>query len=87
MPNIKPISELRNNANEISDYCHQFQEPVFITKNGTGDMVVLSIEEYEKQQAIISLFEKLAIAEIEAEAGPGADFESFAKELRGTING
>ena len=40
MPNIRPISDLRNSANEISDFCKQTREPVFITRNGTGDMVV-----------------------------------------------
>lgn len=44
MPCIRPISDLRNNANEISDFCRQTREPVYITRNGTGDMVVLSIE-------------------------------------------
>ena len=51
MPNIRPISDLRSNANEISDFCRQTGEPVYITRNGSGDMVVVSIEEYERQQA------------------------------------
>ncbi len=45
---IRPSSDLRNKYNEISDYCNQFNEPVFITKNGTGDLVVLSNAEYER---------------------------------------
>ena len=47
MPNIMPITDLRK-TNEISDLCHKSQEPVFITKNGYGDLVVMSIEAYEK---------------------------------------
>ena len=47
MPVIKPITELRN-TNEISELCHQQQEPIFITKNGFGDLVVMSIEAYDK---------------------------------------
>ena len=47
MPTIRPISDLRNSANEISDFCRQTRQPVYITRNGTGDMVVLSMEEYE----------------------------------------
>ena len=43
MPSIRPISDLRNSANEISDFCKQTREPVFITRNGTGDMVVQSM--------------------------------------------
>ena len=65
MPNIRPISDLRNNANEISQFCHSEREPVFITKNGTGDMVVMSIELYERQQALIELYSKLSEAEAE----------------------
>ena len=40
MPIIRPSSDLRNKYNEISDFCHKYQEPVFITKNGTGDLPV-----------------------------------------------
>jgi len=87
MPTIRPISDLRNNATEISDYCHRYQEPVFITKNGTGDMVILSIEEYERQSMLLDLHAKLSIAEAESEAGLGEDFEAFAKDLRGAIYG
>ena len=56
MPSIRPISELRNSANEISDFCRQTREPVYITRNGSGDMVILSMEEYERQQALIDLY-------------------------------
>ena len=48
MPAIRPSADLRNNYNEISTFCHQYSEPVFITKNGKGDLAVLSIETYEK---------------------------------------
>jgi len=48
MAAIRPSSDLRNKYNEISDFCNQFNEPVFITKNGTGDLVVLSNAEYER---------------------------------------
>jgi prevent-host-death family protein len=87
MPTIRPISDLRNNANEISEHCHAFQEPVFITKNGTGDLVVMSIQEYERQQALLSIYEKLAIAEAESEAGLGEDFSIFEAKLRERLHG
>ena len=88
MPKIRPISDLRNNANEISDFCRQTKEPVYITRNGTGDMVVLSIEEYERQQALIDLYGKLAVAEQEIAAGAeGEDFLPLAEELRGRLHG
>lgn len=47
MPIIRPSSDLRNNYNEISTICHQTQGPVYITKNGAGDLAVMSIELYE----------------------------------------
>jgi prevent-host-death family protein len=54
MPNIKSSADLRNNYNEISTICHKYGEPVFITKNGKGDLAVMSIETYEK---IVGKFE------------------------------
>lgn len=48
MPTIRPSADLRNNYNEISQFCHKYAEPVFITKNGKGDLAVLSIKAYEK---------------------------------------
>jgi len=47
MPNIRPSSDLRNKYVEISEWCHDYMEPVYITKNGQGDLVVMSIEAYE----------------------------------------
>ncbi len=47
MPIIRPSSDLRNNYNEISTICHQTKSPVYITKNGAGDLAVMSIELYE----------------------------------------
>ncbi|MDO9535743.1 MAG: type II toxin-antitoxin system Phd/YefM family antitoxin [Bacillota bacterium] len=48
MPNIRPSSDLRNKYNEISEFCHKYSEPVYITKNGQGDLAVMSIEAFEK---------------------------------------
>jgi len=88
MPNIRPISDLRNNSNEISEFCRTSREPVFITKNGVGDMVVLSIEMYERQQAQLDLYAKLAEAEAEVVTGAdGTDFYVFAKRLRDVVYG
>jgi len=47
MPSIRSSTDLRNNYNEISAYCHDNREPVFITKNGHGDLAVMSIDTYE----------------------------------------
>lgn len=62
MPEIRPIKDLRNTT-EISELCHRTNEPVFITKNGYGDMVVMSMETYEKSLAKLELYQKLAEAE------------------------
>ncbi|MGQ9778731.1 MAG: type II toxin-antitoxin system prevent-host-death family antitoxin [Bacillota bacterium] len=48
MPVIRPSSDLRNRYNEISEFCHKYSEPVFITKNGHGDLAVMSIETFER---------------------------------------
>ncbi len=48
MPVIRPCADLRNNYNEISQICHNTKKPVFITKNGYNDLVILSNETYEK---------------------------------------
>jgi len=66
MPKIRPVSDLRNNFAEISKIVHESQEPVFLTKNGYGDMVVMSIEQYERIQLENEIFVKLKEAEIEA---------------------
>ena len=88
MPRIRPISDLRNAANEISDYCRETREPVFITRNGSGDMVVMSMEEYEQKMALIDLYGKLAAAEQEIAAGAeGEDFSTVAAKLREQVHG
>lgn len=88
MPNIRPISDLRNSANDISDFCRQTREPVYITRNGTGDMVVLSMEEYERREALIDLYAKLAVVEDEiAQGDRGEDFLAFARQLREQVHG
>ncbi|WP_206811299.1 type II toxin-antitoxin system Phd/YefM family antitoxin [Paradesulfitobacterium ferrireducens] len=64
MPQIRPITDLRN-TNEISDLCHAKKEPIFITKNGYGDLVVMSIETFDSMLEDREL--DAAIAEAEAE--------------------
>lgn len=62
MPQIRPITDLRN-TNEISDICHARQEPVFITKNGYGDLVVMSIETYENLVETVAVDRAITEAE------------------------
>jgi prevent-host-death family protein len=56
MPTIKSSADLRNNYNEISKFCHTYTEPVFITKNGKGDLAVMSIEAYEEMTSRFELY-------------------------------
>ncbi len=66
MPHIRPVSDLRNNFAEISRIVHETSEPVFLTKNGYGDMVVMSFEAYEKLQFESEVYFKLKEAELQA---------------------
>lgn len=59
MPIIKSSAELRNNYNEISTFCHTYTEPVFITKNGKGDLAVMSIEAYEQMTSCFELYSQI----------------------------
>jgi prevent-host-death family protein len=86
MPIIKAISDLRNKANEISDLAHQSNEPIFITKNGEGDMVVMSIAQYSKLQLKLDIFSKLAIAQAQKASGDkGRTLSQVMKDLRRRI--
>lgn len=75
---IRPVSDLRNNFAEISKQVHETKEPVFLTKNGFGDMVVLSMEAYENLQFESEVYYKLKEAEKTAKLG-GKTFS--AKEV------
>ncbi|MCT2536706.1 type II toxin-antitoxin system Phd/YefM family antitoxin [Aquibacillus koreensis] len=66
MPYIRPVSDLRNNFADISKTVHETAEPVFLTKNGYGDMVVMSIEAYERKLFESEIYLKLKEAELEA---------------------
>jgi len=66
MPQIRPVSDLRNNFAEISRIVHETSEPVFLTKNGYGDMVVMSFEAYEMLQFESEVYFKLKEAELQA---------------------
>ncbi len=68
MPQIRPVSDLRNNFAEISRIVHETEEPVFLTKNGYGDMVVMSIEMYERKLLETGVYLKLKEAELEAKS-------------------
>ena len=81
MPVIKPITDLRN-TNEISELCHKQQQSVFITKNGYGDLVVMSMETYEEKMALLDVYEKLMVAEEDCKYGYTVDAKESLKKLR-----
>ena len=82
MPQIRPITDLRN-TNEISDICHAKREPVFITKNGYGDLVVMSIEAYEEMVERMAMKGAIYDAEMEfALRGETHEARSALKQLR-----
>ena len=68
MPQIRPVSDLRNKFTDISRVIHETSEPIFLTKNGYGDMVVMSIEAYEKLQFQNEVYFKLKEAELQAKS-------------------
>ncbi|GIQ68361.1 type II toxin-antitoxin system Phd/YefM family antitoxin [Xylanibacillus composti] len=86
MPQIRPVSDLRNNFADISKVVHETAEPVFLTKNGYGDMVVMSIEAYEKMQLDVTVYEKLKQAAVEAQTTDVRhDFDEVASEMRSKL--
>ena len=83
MPVIKPISDLRNKAKELSRLCHDSGEPIFITKNGEGDMVLMSLAAYERLHAQIELYRLLDEAEADVAAGDrGVSLQTFRRQLK-----
>lgn len=87
MPTIRPSSDLRNSYNEISEFCHQYSEPVFITRNGKGDLAVMSIETYEEMKGKLELYSLLEKGLQDDSGGrvvPLAEgLDSVRKELNG----
>ncbi|RRJ66829.1 type II toxin-antitoxin system prevent-host-death family antitoxin [Paenibacillus oralis] len=79
MPTIRPSSDLRNKYNEISEFCRNYDEPVFITKNGQGDLAVMSIETYEKLTGKLELYKLL-------EEGVAAAEDNKVKPFRDVLN-
>lgn len=68
MPIIRPMADLRDTG-KISELCYQKNEPVFITKNGSGHLVVMSLDTYEKQLGLLDIYRKLGAAEKQLEDG------------------
>ena len=78
---IVPIKELKDTA-KISEMCATTSGPIYITKNGYGDMVIMSMETYERQCALADVFAKLGAAEAQIQAGQGRPLAELLDETR-----
>ena len=85
MPSIKSSTDLRNNYNEISAFCHQNREPVFITKNGQGDLAVMSIETYEVLSGKLELYRLLDEGEEAIRQGRKRPLAEVMNEIRSEL--
>ena len=81
MPQIIPIKDLKNTS-EISDMCHKTEEPIYVTKNGYGDMVIMSMEIYESTMRQIAMYRDIEISEKQVEAGLVKDARTALRETR-----
>ena len=82
MPTIKSSADLRNHYNDISEFCHTYAEPVFITKNGKGDLAVMSIEVYEQMMGRLELYNKLQAGLEDVREGRTVPAEDVMSEIR-----
>ena len=82
MPQIIPIKDLRD-TNKISELCNSANEPIFVTKNGYGDMVVMSMAAYEEKLAKLEMYSKIIEGKLQADSGELIDGATVMKRLRG----
>jgi len=85
MPNIRSSTDLRNNYNEISAFCHERREPVFITKNGQGDLAVMSIETFEQLNGRFELYRLLDEGQTAINAGKKRPLEEVIRDIKQEI--
>ena len=81
MPQIIPIKDLKNTS-EISEMCHKTDEPIYVTKNGYGDMVIMSMEIYESTMRQLAMYRDIEISEKQIEAGKVRDARIALSETR-----
>ena len=84
--NIRPSAVIRNNYNDISNFCKTTGEPVYLTKNGEGDLVVMDIEAFSRREKMLKLREELIVAEEERLMGKkGYSIDELDKMLGDAI--
>ncbi len=81
MPQIIPIKDLKNTS-EISDMCHKSEEPIYITKNGYGDMVIMSMKTYESAMYRLSVYKDVELSEQQLENGQVKDARAALAEKK-----
>ncbi|MBQ8982577.1 MAG: type II toxin-antitoxin system Phd/YefM family antitoxin [Lachnospiraceae bacterium] len=81
MPQIIPIRDLRNTS-EISELCHSVDEPIYITKNGYGDMVIMSVETYEKVNERLKMYQSILTSEYQIRDGQVLDAKESLKKIK-----
>ena len=81
MPQIIPIKDLKNTS-EISDLCHKSEEPIFITKNGYGDMVIMSMDIYESTMRQLNIYKELELSEKQINEGKTRDARESLVSIR-----
>ena len=82
MPNIRSSADLHNSYNDISEFCHTYSEPVFITKNGKGDLAVMSIESYEQLVGRFELYGLIQEGLADIQNGNTRPFSEAISDLR-----
>lgn len=85
MPIIRSSTDLRNNYNEISAFCHQSREPIFITKNGQGDLAVMSIETFEVLTGKLELYRLLDEGRTAVKEGRKRPLPDVLRDIRQEI--
>lgn len=86
MMNIKPSAAIRKNYNEISELCKRTGEPVYLTKNGAGDLVVMDIETYARRESMLRLRETLVAAEEGRLSGkPGYSVDEVSAMMKAAV--
>jgi len=81
MPVIRKSADLRNSYADISDFCHKYREPVFITRNGEGDLAIMSIETYEEITGKQKLYKLLEEGENDIKKGNFLTEDEMNKEM------
>jgi len=82
MPAIRNSTDLLQNYSEISEFCHNYREPVFITKNGQGDLAIMSMERYDELMSRLELYQAIEIGMKQIENGEIYTEEEMMEKLR-----